>query len=168
MPFGLPVINSDSNATAGRYELGQENYVPQTYFYARDGRHLSIVVPFGDEYAHSFMTEAALVDGMRNALERDQRLAAGEAYTSVLGLPSPPPPSPPPPPANEFGCMEGWAGDECDRCAAGYENCDVRSPPEHGGGGGGGGSGQFPRGVGPKIRFVGGCMKRVEKILTGI
>lgn len=40
----------------------------------------------------------------------------------------PPPPPPPPPPVEAAGCMEGWAGAECDECAPGYsgEDCDQK------------------------------------------
>jgi hypothetical protein len=101
------------------YELGHENYVPQTYFYSREGRHLNVIGPFGEQYAHSFMTEDALVAGMQEALERDRRIAAGEEYKVVLGLKPPPPPPPSPPqeqgPASYDDCAScisqgfGWS-----------------------------------------------------------
>ena len=36
--------------------------------------------------------------------------------------------SSPPPPEDTPGCLEGWAGAECDECAAGFkgEDCDVK------------------------------------------
>jgi hypothetical protein len=39
-----------------------------------------------------------------------------------------PPPPPPPPAPDTAGCMEGWAGAECDECAPGYsgEDCDQK------------------------------------------
>ena len=38
------------------------------------------------------------------------------------------PPPPPPPGMNEFGCMIGWAGKDCDECAPGFSGdmCDKK------------------------------------------
>ena len=47
-------------------------------------------------------------------------------FLKALSPPAPPPP--PPPPQETAGCMEGWAGAECDECAPGYsgEDCDQK------------------------------------------
>jgi hypothetical protein len=113
-------------------ELGHEGYIPQVYFYDRKGRHINVVNPDKQEWNwHSFTSEDALVGAMREAKARDGRLAAGEDFDKVLGIKkkAPPPPPPPPPGMNEYGCMEGWAGADCDECAPGWggEDCDV--PP---------------------------------------
>jgi hypothetical protein len=49
-------------------------------------------------------------------------------FLKMLELPLYPPPPPPPPPQDTPGCMEGWAGAECDECAPGYsgEDCDQK------------------------------------------
>ena len=115
-------------------ELGHEGYIPQVYFYDRKGRHIDCVNTKKDSWNwHSFTSEDVLLGAMTEATSRDARLAAGEDYDEVLGLqkkaPPPPPPPPPAPGMNEFGCMEGWAGEDCDECAPGWggEDCDV--PP---------------------------------------
>eukprot|EP01048_Picozoa_sp_COSAG05_P007725 COSAG05_NODE_553_length_8711_cov_165.199257_7_plen_249_part_01 len=113
-------------------ELGHEGYIPQVYFYSRDGRPLNVVNEGKNEWNwHAFVSEDALVPAMQAAISRDDRIARGEDFDTVVGKekpPPPPPPSPPPSPADS-GCMEGWAGEDCDECAPGWsgEDCDV--PP---------------------------------------
>ena len=113
-------------------ELGHEGYIPQVYFYSRDGKPLNVVNTGKNEWNwHSFTSEDVLVVAMREAIDRDNRIAGGEKFNTVVGKEEPPPPPPPPPPPSGAGsgCMEGWAGADCDECATGWsgEDCDV--PP---------------------------------------
>lgn len=81
------------------YELSHEAYVPQVYFYSRDGRPLDVLNTVFDPFSshdpqtnsHSFVAERDLVAAMREALVRDRRLAAGEALETVTAAALPPP-----------------------------------------------------------------------------
>ncbi len=83
-------------------ELGHEGYIPQVYFYSRQGLPLHVINEGKNEWNwHSFTNEDALLKGIQEAISRDKQIADGAAYESVALLPgqSPPPPPPPLPPA---------------------------------------------------------------------
>lgn len=69
-------------------ELGHEGYIPQVYFYSRDGKPLHVINEGKDSWNwHSFTNEDALAKAITAMIERDEMLAAGEEYEQVAPLP---------------------------------------------------------------------------------
>eukprot|EP01043_Picozoa_sp_COSAG02_P085943 COSAG02_NODE_23494_length_717_cov_0.776699_1_plen_197_part_00 len=89
-------------------ELGHEGYIPQVYFYSRQGLPLHVINEGKDEWNwHSFTNEGALLKGIQEAISRDKQIADGASYESVARLPGQSPASPPPTPLPSAGSPDG-------------------------------------------------------------